>query len=426
MSAEPNAIRVLDDSFAGPETGARVLAVLTQWADRPLALQHVAPGGSLARVPGVETPALTWRGQTPRLEVPAGLEGRVQGAGADYAVTPGSSLTLGEGQQVTLRGGGLTWHAALRPRAQGIPAGEPLGEDLRFLKIVAFATLAFFAAVAAMVVTPSWTEETSIWGALSPDALPRGLSVTPVPQPASAPERFKSLGDEGLKGEVREEAQQQPRGASSSKEGKDKQVKLLVASLLGGSIDKLIGSSSLGAGIDQALNALGAGNRSSASSEGLGGMGSRGLGPGEGGGVGLSFGARGAGASCDLTGCRGTQLIGLRSKTICTLPFHDSVVTGFADKDLIAKVVRRHQNEIRFCYESELQKSPDLAGKVTMRWVISPSGAVAMSEVAETTLNDAAVERCMTDRIRRWVFPVPEDAGDTVVNFPFIFSVAAE
>lgn len=433
-----SAIRLSNESDV-PDSGERVLAVLAQWADRPLSLQHLEPGESFSFVPGLEGPRVSWRAGRPHLVVPAGLEGRVQGAGADYAVPGGSALTLGDGQRLTLRGGGVTWHAALRPRAAGAPAVEPAGDDVRFFKIVAFALLVFFAGAAAMVVTPDFSGlETDIWGSVADGLDGRYLSVAAAsPRKADPIAAFR---EEGLEGHVKEEAKQVPVGAASkappaelkgeSREAREQKVKLAMAGLFGSSLDQLVGASSLGGSIDQALNALGTGNRSTANVDGLGGLGSRGEGPGGGGGGigGLGIASAGTlGATCDETGCR-AGLIGLKGRAgphvICRLPIDEARVSGI-DRDLVAKVVRRHQSEIRFCYESELSKSPELAGKVTMRWVIAPDGAVAAAEVSESTLGSAAVERCMADRIRRWQFPVPENAGETIVNFPWIFSVAA-
>ena len=94
------------------------------------------------------------------------------------------------------------------------------------------------------------------------------------------------------------------------------------------------------------------------------------------------------------------------------------------DRDLVLKVVRRHQNEIRFCYESELPKVPDLSGKVTVAWTIGASGAVEMAEIADSGLGNTNVESCIVQKVRRWTFPEPKGGGEVAITFPWVFTVA--
>ncbi len=99
-------------------------------------------------------------------------------------------------------------------------------------------------------------------------------------------------------------------------------------------------------------------------------------------------------------------------------------VTAAYDRELVMKVVRRHQNEIRFCYESELSKDPSLAGKVTVAWTIGVTGAVAEAEIAESGLGNANVESCIVQRVRRWSFPEPQHGQEVGITFPWVFHVA--
>ena len=96
--------------------------------------------------------------------------------------------------------------------------------------------------------------------------------------------------------------------------------------------------------------------------------------------------------------------------------------TGGLDREIIQRIVRQHRREITHCYQQELQRNPDLAGRITMQWVITPSGNVATASVQETTMNNRQVEQCMAQRIQRWVFPEPEGGGVVRVNYPFNFS----
>ncbi len=96
---------------------------------------------------------------------------------------------------------------------------------------------------------------------------------------------------------------------------------------------------------------------------------------------------------------------------------------GGLSKDVIVKVLKRNQNEIKLCYESELQNHPELVGKVAVLFTIGPSGSVLNASVVENTLNEAAA-RCMVQRISKWQFPAPIGGEEVRVTFPWIFTTA--
>jgi hypothetical protein len=99
-----------------------------------------------------------------------------------------------------------------------------------------------------------------------------------------------------------------------------------------------------------------------------------------------------------------------------------AAVKGSLSKEEIRRIVQRHINEIKYCYERELQSKPELAGRVSVKFIISGTGAVQMAAVASSTLNSSEVESCMTRAIKRWTFPPPEGGGIVVVTYPFAFS----
>ena len=92
---------------------------------------------------------------------------------------------------------------------------------------------------------------------------------------------------------------------------------------------------------------------------------------------------------------------------------------GGLTKEQVARVVRAHQNAIKFCYEKELQRKPALGGKIEVYWVIVPDGSVEKSKIAVTTMDDGAVEGCIARQVKQWVFPKSD--GRTVVQYPFLF-----
>jgi hypothetical protein len=97
----------------------------------------------------------------------------------------------------------------------------------------------------------------------------------------------------------------------------------------------------------------------------------------------------------------------------------ESIVEGGLDRDEIAAVVRRHEGQIRFCYETGLQSAPGLSGRVGVKWVINGSGYVSSIHVGNSSLKNKSVENCILQRVKSWKFPEPRGGVNVRVNFPF-------
>jgi len=83
-------------------------------------------------------------------------------------------------------------------------------------------------------------------------------------------------------------------------------------------------------------------------------------------------------------------------------------------------------NELRFCYERALAGRPDLEGRIGVKFVISPSGAVQTAVIETSSLANAAMEQCVVAAVRRWTFPQPGDGGVVIVSYPFTFTSSGE
>ena len=94
---------------------------------------------------------------------------------------------------------------------------------------------------------------------------------------------------------------------------------------------------------------------------------------------------------------------------------------GSLDKEIIRRIVRAHMNEVKYCYDQELVRNKDLAGRVSIQFVISGTGQVINSLVQSTTMNNVRVESCVVGAVKRWSFPKPEGAGIAIVSYPFNF-----
>ena len=94
---------------------------------------------------------------------------------------------------------------------------------------------------------------------------------------------------------------------------------------------------------------------------------------------------------------------------------------GHLDRGAIQKVVNAHLYQVQGCYERQLAGNPNLAGKATFQWTISPSGGVAGVRVAGASIASVEVMSCIQGAIRGWSFPKPE-GGSVTVTYPFAFS----
>jgi TonB family protein len=186
----------------------------------------------------------------------------------------------------------------------------------------------------------------------------------------------------------------------------------------------VLGPGGLGTGINNAIGGL-KGGAGQGDAHGVGGLGSRGTGPGGGGnglgigGLGTKGGGRGAGGYGNL------DLGGKGKDTVRVVPGKTTVV-GALSREEIERVIKRHQNEILFCYNTELSKEPSLAGKVAINFTIDGSGAIADASSSQNTTNNNNIEQCMLARIRRWKFPEPKGGGQVVVTYPWIFTAAGD
>ena len=133
------------------------------------------------------------------------------------------------------------------------------------------------------------------------------------------------------------------------------------------------------------------------------------IGHGSGGGTGSGYG-RGAG------GLRGRRASAPRIHT------GNATVTGSLSREVIQRFIRRHINQLRYCYEQQLAREPSLSGQVVVRFTISPHGSVSQAAIASTTLNNPTVEQCLLRAFRRIAFPQPAGGGVVVVSYPLTFN----
>lgn len=109
-----------------------------------------------------------------------------------------------------------------------------------------------------------------------------------------------------------------------------------------------------------------------------------------------------------------------RKAKVPTLRTDGATTKGGLGAEQVRRVIHRNKNKIRFCYEQGLRQRPDLAGRVAVKFLIKPSGAVQFARVNQSSIGDREVEQCVTGAVGRLSFP--SSPGQTVVTYPFVFS----
>ncbi|HLK88280.1 MAG TPA: TonB family protein [Polyangia bacterium] len=177
------------------------------------------------------------------------------------------------------------------------------------------------------------------------------------------------------------------------------------ADVLGGLVGNQIGQAYGVGGLG--LVGTGSGGGASEGTIGLGNLGT--IGKSAGGGNGSGYG-RGAGG-----------LGGRRARVPDVVPGQPEV-RGPLDKEIIRRIIRRHVNEVKYCYEQELAQRPDLGGRIMVQFTIAASGQVIASMLQNSTMGNARVENCTVQAVRRWEFPKPIGGGIAIVSYPFVLT----
>lgn len=190
--------------------------------------------------------------------------------------------------------------------------------------------------------------------------------------------------------------------------GRDSALGTDAENVMGGLVGTQIGE----AGGVGGLGLVGSGRGGGGTGEGTIGLGNLGtIGKGGGGGDGSGYG-RGAGG------------LGGRRAHAPDVVAGVAQVRGSLDKEIIRRVIRRHINEVRFCYEKELVTKPNLYGRVMIQFIIAGDGHVMASLVQNSTMGSPPVEQCIASAVKRWEFPKPQGGGIVQVSYPFVLKAA--
>lgn len=173
------------------------------------------------------------------------------------------------------------------------------------------------------------------------------------------------------------------------------------ASQVRGNTDSGSGANTLRSGVSNVKNVV--------KSEKIGSGGIQGIGGGKEGNYGVEDG--------DIAGTKD----GKATVSISEYTTDEAVVAGSLDSELIEKIIQENKDRFRYCYEKEANSSPGLAGKVTVKFVIAPSGNVSDAGVVKSSVGNSTVDACVVGVMKKLKFPEPKGGGVVTVTKGFNF-----
>lgn len=132
---------------------------------------------------------------------------------------------------------------------------------------------------------------------------------------------------------------------------------------------------------------------------------------------GISTAGRGSGNSG-----YGTGGLGNRAGVKIVTGGAEESFSGTIDREAIRRVIQANLRVIRTCYERQLNRNPDLFGKIVITWEIGEQGRVVTAHASKNELGNKAVADCVVDRLKTWRFPEPPGGQQVEVSYPFFFS----
>jgi hypothetical protein len=101
-------------------------------------------------------------------------------------------------------------------------------------------------------------------------------------------------------------------------------------------------------------------------------------------------------------------------------PIIEEGSSGQLDVEQLRREMRNRVGALRSCYERALKRTPQLSGKLILRFTIVPAGTVTGVQLESDSLDDADMASCVRRLALGWRFPAPQ-GGPMEVSFPFVF-----
>ena len=100
--------------------------------------------------------------------------------------------------------------------------------------------------------------------------------------------------------------------------------------------------------------------------------------------------------------------------------FGHTDVEGGLSATQVRAAAQRRRNDLTQCYRVGLSTSPDIAGRITIRFTVAPSGRVTEAEVGTANFADEVTHACLVRAFRNTEFAHADP--ETQVTFPLVLS----
>ncbi len=337
-----------------------------------------------------------------------------------------AEMELGLSDRARVRIGPVTFVLFWTRRKRPLRAGPLL--DFYFAKVLSLAFMAHLALLAVLLMTDAGATRLTedLWHSL-PRIVHTRTEQAPRPRRFAGVDEVRPRGEKGRFGRERasaEDAAPSRPGAPNLDVDKRERDRLVVDRAVRGlfgsnaALSHLLGPGGLGTDINRALGGMRGGGL--VDQFGFGGLGTRGLGPG-GGGEDLRLGA--IGGRPGGYGGGAALPIGARSGPgrHAPPPREPVKVVGACQPSVIGRAIALHASQIRYCYETELSRNPDLSGKLAVSFTIDGSGEVAEASLLDSNVASPALEQCVVKQVLRWRFPEPGAGRQCVITYPWVF-----
>lgn len=139
-------------------------------------------------------------------------------------------------------------------------------------------------------------------------------------------------------------------------------------------------------------------------------------------GSGAGVGTAGVGGGKGTAGLANGLAAGKTGSGGVGLIEEESEVVGGLDREVIAQYIKTQLGQILYCYERQLSATPEIHGKVAVKFTISGTGQVESQLIGDSTLQSKPVEGCILNKVAKWKFPEPKGGTKVVVTYPFLFN----
>jgi hypothetical protein len=100
----------------------------------------------------------------------------------------------------------------------------------------------------------------------------------------------------------------------------------------------------------------------------------------------------------------------------------DFTVSAGLPPEIVKRIFRQNLGRVRLCYEKQLEKKPQLEGKMKLDFVINPGGDIQAPRGSALTLDEPTLFACIAKSTKDVTFPQPEAGAPVTVSVPISFA----